>query len=58
MIGTSERARIQARIQAVEAERVTRVRLDDGDLDQAGPLQGVIPLVDDRRDHHVEVELG
>lgn len=42
----------------VGADRVRRVRIDGVDLDQTGPLQGTIPLVDDRRDHHVEVELG
>ncbi|MBN1629829.1 MAG: cyclic beta 1-2 glucan synthetase, partial [Thermoleophilia bacterium] len=42
----------------VEPERVTRVRMDGVDLDQTGPLQGIIPLVDDRRDHYVEVQLG
>jgi cellobiose phosphorylase len=42
----------------VEAERVRRVTLDGADLDQTGPLQATIPLVDDRRDHRVEVELG
>jgi len=41
-----------------EAEHVKRVSMDGADLDQAGPLQGVIPLVDDRRDHYVEVEVG
>ena len=41
-----------------DAERVRRVRMDGADLDQTGPLQGTIPLVDDRRDHYVEVELG
>ena len=41
-----------------EAERVRRVSMDGADLDQTGPLQGVIPLVDDRRDHYVEVEMG
>jgi cellobiose phosphorylase len=44
--------------EAAQSERVTRVRLDGGDLDQTGPLQGIIPLTDDRRDHHVEVEVG
>jgi cellobiose phosphorylase len=44
--------------EATQAERVTRVLLDGADLDQTGPLQGVIPLVDDRHDHHVEVEVG
>jgi cellobiose phosphorylase len=42
----------------VEAERVRRVSVDGVDLDQTGLLQGTIPLVDDRRDHHVEVGLG
>jgi len=40
------------------AERVRRVSMDGADLDQTGPLQGTIPLVDDRLDHHVEVEVG
>jgi cellobiose phosphorylase len=40
------------------AERVRRVSMDGADVDQTGPLQGTIPLVDDRRDHYVEVELG
>ena len=39
-------------------ESVRRVTVDGGDLDQSGPLRGVIPLQDDRRDHYVEVELG
>jgi cyclic beta-1,2-glucan synthetase len=42
----------------VEAERVTSIRVDGVDLDQTGALQGTFPLVDDRRDHDVEVELG
>jgi cellobiose phosphorylase len=42
----------------VGAARVRRIALDGADLEQAGPLKGAIPLVDDRRDHTVEVELG
>ena len=40
------------------AEQVKSVKMDGVELDQAGPLQGIIPLVDDRRDHFVEVQLG
>jgi cellobiose phosphorylase len=44
-------------------EHVSRVTLDgaviSGDgMDRAGRPQGMIPLVDDRRDHQVEVELS
>jgi cellobiose phosphorylase len=42
----------------VGAQRVRRVTVDGADLAQTRPLQGTIPLVDDRRDHYVEVELG
>ena len=38
------------------AEQVVRVTMDGADVDQGGVLRGVIPLVDDRRDHSVEVE--
>jgi cellobiose phosphorylase len=41
-----------------DEERVKRIRIDGADLEQGGPLQGIIPLVDDRRDHYVEVEVG
>jgi cellobiose phosphorylase len=51
--GASERA-----AERFGAQRVRRVSMDGADLDQTGPLQGLIPLVDDRRDHYVEVELG
>jgi cyclic beta-1,2-glucan synthetase len=37
---------------------VRRIVLDGTDLEQAGVLKGAVPLVDDRRDHVVEVELG
>ena len=45
-------------VSPLETERVTRVKMDGVDIDQTGPLQGAIPLVDDRRDHYVEVRLG
>jgi cellobiose phosphorylase len=51
--GASERA-----AERFGAQRVRRVSMDGADLDQTGPLQSLIPLVDDRRDHYVEVELG
>ena len=41
-----------------EAESVVRISLDGIALDQDGPLRGLVPLVDDRRDHYVELELG
>ena len=54
-----ERRRVTKRDAAlVEPERVRRIAMDGADLDQAGPLHGIIPLVDDRHDHYVEVELG
>ncbi len=42
----------------MEPARVKRIGLDGIDLEQGGPLKGMVPLVDDRRDHNVEVELG
>jgi cellobiose phosphorylase len=48
----------QSETTRTEPERVKRVRMDGADLDQTGPLQGTIALVDDRRDHFVEVQLG
>ncbi len=39
-------------------QSVRLVTVDGVDLDQSGPLQSTIPLVDDRRDHYVEVELA
>ncbi len=39
-------------------ETVTRIVVDGVELRQSGDSQGTIPLVDDRRDHHVEVEFG
>jgi len=42
----------------VTAERVIRVIADGADVDQSGLLAGTIPLVDDRRDHEVEVRVG
>jgi cellobiose phosphorylase len=54
-----ERRRVTKRdATLVEPERMRRVSVDGADLDQTGPLQGIIPLVDDRHDHYVEVELG
>jgi cyclic beta-1,2-glucan synthetase len=46
-----------------KSEHVTRVTVDGAVVHGAGiegmaRPQGIIPLVDDRRDHHVEVELG
>jgi cyclic beta-1,2-glucan synthetase len=39
-------------------EPVVRATLDGVDLDQEGRGQTTIPLVDDRRDHYVEVRLS
>ncbi len=39
------------------AELVRSVKMDGVDLDQTGSLHGAIPLVDDRRDHYVEVSI-
>jgi len=39
-------------------ERVLRVKLDGLLLDDSGITPGLIPLVDDRRQHQVEVDLG
>ena len=39
-------------------ETVTRIVVDGAELIQSGDSRGTIPLVDDRRDHFVEVELG
>jgi cellobiose phosphorylase len=43
-----------------KSNHVTRVTVDGALVKEAGPdgLQGMIPLVDDRREHHVEVDLG
>ncbi len=39
-------------------EPMVRATLDGVELDREGHRQATIPLVDDRRDHYVEVELG
>ncbi len=39
-------------------ESVTRVVKDGVELEQSGDSRGTIPLVDDRRDHYIEVEFG
>ena len=41
-------------------EHVSGVTVDGAELgtNESGRLQGIIPLVDDRRDHYVEVDLG
>jgi len=46
-----------------KSEHVIRVTLDGAEIkgsgvDESGRPQGMIPLVDDRREHHVEVELS
>ncbi|MGV8991335.1 MAG: GH36-type glycosyl hydrolase domain-containing protein [Thiobacillus sp.] len=41
-----------------QPEKVIRVTLDGVVIDGTGKPQGMIPLVDDRRDHLVEVELS
>ncbi len=43
---------------ATRPESVTRVVMDGVELEQSGDSRGIIPLVDDRQDHHVEVEFG
>ncbi len=54
---------ITVRREGDKPEHVIRVTLDGAavngaGVDGAGRPQGIIPLVDDRRDHHVEVALG
>jgi cellobiose phosphorylase len=39
-------------------QSVTRIVVDGVELEQSGDSQGTVPLVDDRRDHYVEVEFG
>jgi cyclic beta-1,2-glucan synthetase len=39
-------------------QSVSRIVLDGVDLQQSGETSGTIPLVDDRRDHKVEVDFG
>ena len=41
-----------------EPAGVTRIVMDGVELGQSGDFPGTIPLVDDRRDHYVEVEFG
>ncbi len=43
---------------ATRPEPVTRIVMDGVELEQSGDSRGIIPLVDDRQDHHVEVEFG
>ena len=38
------------------AATVTRIVLDGEELQRSGDAQGTIPLIDDRRDHYVQVE--
>ncbi len=35
---------------------VTRIVMDGVELEQSGPSQGTIPLLDDQQDHFIEVE--
>jgi cyclic beta-1,2-glucan synthetase len=39
-------------------EPVRRIVVDGVELEQAGDSRGIVPLVDDRRDHFVDVEFG
>ncbi len=39
-------------------EQVIQVTADGVVVESAGQQQGMIPLVDDRREHHVEVTVG
>ena len=48
----------ETEVRGTGATSVRRISLDGADLEQVHPLKGTIPLVDDRRDHQVEVELG
>jgi cyclic beta-1,2-glucan synthetase len=43
---------------ATRPESVTRIVMDGAELEQSGDSRGIIPLVDDRQDHHIEVEFG
>ncbi len=43
---------------ATEPEPVNRIIMDGVELRQSGLSQGTIPLLDDRRDHYVDVEFG
>ncbi len=40
------------------SEPVRRIVMDGVELERSGDSQGTIPLVDDRRDHYVEMEFG
>ena len=42
---------------AAKTKPLIRVALDGGEPDEPGPLPGTIPLVDDRQDHYVDVDL-
>jgi cyclic beta-1,2-glucan glucanotransferase len=40
------------------AESVIRIVMDGTELEQSGDSRGAVPLLDDRRDHYVDVEFG
>ena len=46
-----------AEVGAAKTKPLIRITSDGGEPNEPGPLPGTIPLVDDRQDHYVDVEL-
>ena len=40
------------------SQQIRSVRVDGGEINGYAAEKGIIPLVDDRQDHYVQVELG